>query len=115
MRVTPIVMSAALCIAGLSCDESPTETPPDDSHIQVFVYWDDEGLPDRRLQVVELDLEALTDADGLADFTVPPGRYTLRAYVNGGGPPLFQDFDVKTQEGRTTRIDVLDCLPCVNS
>ena len=77
------------------------------------MYWENQGLPDRRLEIVELGLVRRTNAAGIAVFGLPAGSYTLRAFVNAGGPAGFRDVAVSTRPGETERVAVADCLPCV--
>jgi hypothetical protein len=91
------------------------DVPPDQGLLVVFVFWDAQGLPGRRLEIVELGQVQFTNDAGLARFSLPPGNYTLHADVNGPGPPIGEDLQVTIRRGQTTRIDVLDCLPCVAS
>ena len=106
---------AALCAVSLACSKAPTRPPttPGTSQLDVFVYWNDQGLADRRLEIVELGLTRITDAYGHATFELGPGSYTLRAYVNAGGPPRPRDFSVTIRPGETEHIDVPDCVPCM--
>jgi hypothetical protein len=55
----------------------------------------------------------VTGEDGLAEFDLPPGRYTLRSHVNVGGPAAFYDQELEVTAGKETRVEVLDCLPCL--
>jgi hypothetical protein len=104
-----------LCCMGISCGGGSPLQPWPDSRLVVFVHWDDTGLADKRLEVVELGIVKITDASGLAVFPLPAGTYTLRAYdINMGGPGReFVDRTVTTRRGDTTRVEVADCLPCV--
>ena len=79
----------------------------------VYVHWGDLALADRRIEILELALERFTDGAGIAEFALPPGTYTLRAYVNGPGPSIPRDVTVTTTRWRTTRVEIVDCLPCV--
>jgi hypothetical protein len=81
----------------------------------VYVYWDDQGLPGKDMELVELHASGKTDESGLAEFDAPAGDYTLRVYgINHGGPTLlFIDTPVTITTGQDTRIDIFDCLPCV--
>ena len=108
----------ALALAGIalmSCEVSRTTgpIPLNDSRLEVYVHWGDNGLADRRLEILELGLERFTDETGIAEFLLPAGTYTLRAYVNRGGPSSWLDVNVTTTPGRTTRIEIVDCTPCV--
>ena len=68
-----------------------------------------------RVELVEAGMELKTNQDGLAEFVVPAGRYTLRAYeIIRGGPGLpYVDMDVTVEKKRVTRVEILNCLPCV--
>ena len=80
----------------------------------VFVYWQGRGLSDRRLEIVELHRVQVTNEQGLASFALPAGTYTLHADVNTGGPPAGVNLSVTVRRGETTRVEVVDCLPCVS-
>jgi hypothetical protein len=83
--------------------------------IAVYVHWEDQGLSGRQIEVVQTGETQLTDARGTAEFILPPGTYTIRASgINRGGPgPRSFDYDVEVQEGTTTTLDIVVCLPCV--
>jgi hypothetical protein len=57
----------------------------------------------------------LTGTNGVALFSVPAGRYIVRAYgINRGGPVLLStDFDVEAKPGEPAIVDIVDCLPCL--
>ena len=112
MRRAMVVGLAVLSATSLSCERS-TEAPPR-GRLQVFVHWENQALADRRLEIVELGAVQVTDRNGLAEFVLPPGTFTLRAYVNVGGPAGRRDVSVDVAEGRTTRVGVFDCLPCMS-
>ena len=114
MRKSALLALALLCVSGVSCRRSPV-VPAPEGRLEVFVYWQDQGLADRRLEIVELGLVKFTDAAGVAVFGLQPGSYTLRADVNSGGPPLHRDFAVTMRPGRSERLVVPDCLPCVSA
>ena len=108
----------------LACSEdrivSPTEASNQAARLEsgtvvVFVYWQGEGVPNKRVEVVELGIERITNADGLAEFKVPVGNYTLRTYdINRGGPALrYIDEKITVTRDEETRVDVFDCLDCV--
>jgi hypothetical protein len=81
----------------------------------VYVYWDDQGLSGKRVELIELHKARTTDKSGLAKFVVPPGEYTVRVYdINRGGPALqFIDTPVSITSGEEARLEIFDCLPCV--
>jgi uncharacterized protein (DUF2141 family) len=81
----------------------------------VRVVWDGQGVPDKRVEVLELHVTGTTDAAGYAKFDLRPGVYTVRAYdINRGGPPmLYVDTKVTVMAGKEVLIEVFDCLPCV--
>jgi hypothetical protein len=104
-----------LVLVTVACGKSTPQGPVEDGQLLVYVYWDGAGLPGKRLEIVELGLEKATNDQGLATFVLPPKSYTLRVYgINTPGPPpLFVERSVTTVAGQTTRIEILDCLPCV--
>lgn len=112
MRRAVVFGLAVLCATSLSCQRS-TE-PPSTGHLQVFVHWENQALADRKLEIVELGKVQVTDRNGLAEFVLPPGAFTLRAYVTGPGPAAYRDVSVDVASGQTTRVDVIDCLPCLS-
>ena len=107
-----------LAVAGLvsvSCGHDSPTKPAVDSRVEVYVFYGNEGLADRKLELLEVGLVTQTDGTGIAEFVVPAGTYTLRAYgITTGGPGRpYLDFTVKTTPSETTRVEVFDCLPCV--
>lgn len=79
------------------------------------VHWQDQGVPDIPVVLVETGDTVRTDSSGLSIFPVSPGKYTVRAFgINRGGPILQHiDFDVEVRKGETAIVDIVDCLPCV--
>jgi len=114
MRWTALALALVCCLSW-SCDGGSPIAPRSAGRLVVFVHWQDQGVPDRRLEIVELHLTQLTDSAGIADFLLPAGKYTLRAHVNMGGPGGFTDVSVTVKLGATERVEVADCLPCVGS
>jgi hypothetical protein len=112
MRRAMVLGVAVLSATSLSCGR-PTEGPST-GRLQVFVHWENDALADRRLEIVELGAVRVTDRRGMAEFVLPPGTFTLRAYVNAGGPVGHRDASVNVTEGRTIRVEVIDCLPCMS-
>lgn len=119
MRI-PVAI-AMICVGAvmISCGESDGNIQSFERDVSgtviVYVYWDGNGLPDKRVEVVELGVEMTTDEAGVAEFEVPPGDYTVRAYeINVGGPGLSHlDTKVTVPAGQTIRVEIVDCLPCV--
>jgi hypothetical protein len=116
---------AALCALplALSCEDatgpSHGETTGavvifDSGKLLVRVYFE-EGLPDKRVEVLELGLVRKTDGAGYVRFSLPAGDYTIRAYeINRGGPAmLYVDTPVRVRARETSRIEIFDCVPCV--
>jgi len=89
--------------------------PPKTGTLVVRVYWDDQGVPGKRVEVLELQLTGKTDDAGYATFELPAGAYTVRVYdINRGGPPMrYIDTPVTIIAGKEVLIEVFDCLPCV--
>jgi len=115
MKRLRVFVLALACALGVSCDGGSPLAPRMDSGLRVFVHWEDVGLPQKRLEILELGMEKVTDENGIAEFLVPAGTYTLRAYdINRGGPPVPHiDFAVTTTRAQMTRFEIVDCLPCV--
>ena len=115
MKQIASIALALACGLAVSCGGRSPQAPAADSRLQVYVYWDDTGLADKRLEVLELGVVRLTDKSGIAEFQMPAGTYTLRAHeINRPGPPpAYVDMTVTTNRGEVTRVEVFDCLPCV--
>ena len=121
------LLLATMCLAllALSCQDSTapaTDTGSaqaatlyDSGKLLVRVYFGDDGLPGKRVEIVERGLIRKTNRDGYALFVLPPGEYTLRAYdINRGGPSLLNyDTPVKIRANERTQLNIFDCLPCV--
>jgi hypothetical protein len=110
--------------AALACSEDRIVSPTEESNqaaklesgtVVVFVYWQGEGVPNKRVEVVELGVERITNAEGLAKFKVPIGNYTVRVYdINRGGPPVrYIDEKITVTRDEELHVDVFDCLACV--
>ena len=116
MRGSVFVACLLLSCTIISCDSgkqvAPRIPPETKGRLDVFVQWQGQGVADRRLEIVELAQDQRTDAAGRASFSLEPGSYTLRAYVNGPGPARPRDFGVTIRSGQTERVEVTDCLYC---
>ena len=112
-RRVALLFAVISCLVG--CGRGSPQEPRIDSHLQVYVHWEEMGLAEKRIQIPELGFEKLSDAKGLAVFDMPAGQYTVRAYgINDAGPPpLYVERSVTTTRGDTTTVDIVDCLPCV--
>jgi hypothetical protein len=108
---------AALLFAFLlaSCEYLPFEPPQPLTLIMANVHWQDQGVADIPIVLVQTGDTVRTGSNGLALFSVSPGHYIIRAFgINRGGPILqYIDFDVDAQSGRITEVDIVDCLPCL--
>ncbi len=89
----------------------PGEIP---SGIIAYVHWQHEPIAGIKILLVETGDTLYTDSAGMASFTVPAGKYTIRAFdINRGGPVLISvDFGVAVKPGETTTVDIADCPPC---
>jgi hypothetical protein len=100
-----------------ACSDLGEETPPliYPTLIVAKVHWEDRGVPDIPIVLLQTGDTVRTDSNGLAVFSVFPGNYVLRALgINRGGPALRSlDFDVEAKKGESTIVDIVDCLPCV--
>jgi hypothetical protein len=110
----PIALLILVSACLVSCGDDPASTPRT-GEVVAWVYWDGAGLEGKPVEILETGESRTTDADGLARFRLAPGTYTLRAYgINRPGPPpAYVDFQVTVRAGEETRLEILDCLPCV--
>jgi hypothetical protein len=83
--------------------------------IIVYVHWEGQGIPDKRVELLGLHVVRTTDESGIAEFVAPVGDFTVRVYdINRGGPPLwYVDTEVTVMPDQEVKVDVVDCLPCV--
>ncbi|MCA9727986.1 MAG: carboxypeptidase-like regulatory domain-containing protein [Candidatus Eisenbacteria bacterium] len=111
--MTPLRLTwiSTLILCSFSCGSNPVASRSD-SVLEVRVYWEDQGLPDRSVEVRELGRSAVTGEDGIARFSLPAGAYTVRALVNARGPAGYEDYPVTISRGDLFRLDIVDCLPC---
>ena len=95
------------------CTDNGEEPTP--TLIVAKVHWQDQGVPDIPVVLVQTGDSLRTDSTGLAMFSVSPGKYVIRAYgINRGGPiRLYIDFDVEAKKGEISLVDIVDCLPCL--
>lgn len=110
MKALFFLLAATVLVA---CSDTATRPAPAPGRIVVYVHYD-VGLPGRVLEIVETGDKATTDAGGLAEFDLPPGRYVLRAYgITTPGPGLpYVDREIQVRSGEDQRIEIFDCLPC---
>ena len=111
MRKITVLAILLLCVTTSACSRSPA-APPVQGTLEVTVSWNGQGLPDRRLEILVLGLVKETDARGIAVFELQPGRYTLRAFVNRGGPTGAYDQVVVVPAGESVKVDITDCVLC---
>lgn len=106
---------ALLCGLAASCGGESPLRPRLQSKLVVWVQWGGTGLEGKQLEITELRMTRFTDASGIAEFLLPAGTFTLRAYdINHGGPtPPYVDAVVQTARGVTTTVEIVDCVPCV--
>lgn len=111
MRLCPFILALSLVLLG--CSDKGVEPTP--TLIIAKVHWQDQGIPDIPIVLVQTGDSLKTDSTGVAVFSVTPGPYTIRAYgINRGGPVLrWIDFDVEAKKGGTAFVDIVDCLPCL--
>ena len=117
-----LAVFCALALATSCGNTDPTSIPSPSQQTSVFgearivvhVYFDNQGIPGIKVEVLGLGRIKTTDDDGIAVFRVPAGTYTVRAYnINRGGPILsYVDTKVKVIASESTRVEIFDCLPC---
>jgi hypothetical protein len=121
----PAVLAALTALAA-SCGDSggPVQPPAgakaivarlETGTLFVHVFFGDDGVPGKRVEVLELGRVGITDENGWVEFTLPVGDFTVRVYdVNRGGPALRNiDTKVAIATDEATTIGVFDCLACV--
>jgi hypothetical protein len=125
MRLSALFCVVCFTLVTMACNGSGPYAPADPSTsrlstfetgmISVYVHWGEEGLAGKQVEVLELDRLEITNDDGIANFRVRAGAYTVRVYeINRGGPPLrYVDTKVTVTAHERTTVDVVDCLPCV--
>jgi hypothetical protein len=98
-----------------ACKDTPSQPPQFRSRIVAYVHWGDQPLAGKQIKLLQTGETKLTDSNGLLEFSVPGGKYILRAFdINRGGPSLRSvDFNADVQLGQTVKIDIPDCLDCV--
>ena len=108
------LIGCVFILAGCAKD-TPSQPGQPLGKIVAYVHWQGQGLADKQIVLLETGDTLRTDSKGLAEFSVPAGHYVIRAFdINRGGPCCGSiDFDVETKPGDTTRVDIVDCLPCV--
>ncbi len=101
----------------LRCSDSGVEPPSTapSTQIVVNVHWGDEGIPGIPVVLLGRADSVNTDSSGLAKFSVPPGKYVVRAFGINRGGPAYQHIDVEVEatQGKTSLVDIVDCLPCL--
>ncbi len=114
MRSRFVLLAACLLLVACSDNSATPVQPAPTGSLVVQIYYDSQGIPDKRVELVEPRLERTTDASGVVTFVVPAGNYTLRAYeINRGGPVLQHiDMEVTITAGGKAQVRVFDCLPC---
>ena len=120
------ILLAVICSFAitLACSSSDPVTPISQQtnrwsnfeigRITVHVYWADQGVPGKTVEVLERGVTRITDSNGIAIFRVLAGTLTVRVYdVNRGGPSLrYVDTKVSVTAGDDVHVEVQDCLPC---
>ena len=125
MKRTLLVLATCALSFACACGDATDPTRPgettqavalfDSGRLIVYVYFDNEGISGKRVEVLERGIVRKTNDAGYAGFVLREGDYTVRVYdINRGGPALlYIDTPVTIRAGEETRIEVFDCLPCV--
>ena len=108
-------LSVLIILAALSCNNNPAPSQSNLGVITAYVHWEGQGLANRQVLLVGTADTLRTDSSGRASFTVPAGRYVIRAFgINRGGPGYRTlDFNIECMPTDTAVVDIVDCLPCV--
>ena len=115
----PVVCALALASCVLfvqSCGHSVTGPGVPAGRLVVFVSQSG-SIPEsgKTIEIVGTSQTQVTDASGLAEFTIAAGSYVVRAYgINTPGPPpAFVEQGVVVTSGQTSRLEFFDCTECV--
>lgn len=103
-----------LAIALASCGDDITKPPNGTGKVEVYVFWNEAGVPDKQIEIVETGDSGMTDWQGLILFDLPVGTYTVRAHgigTPGPGRP-YVDNAATVLRGETARVEVYDCQFC---
>ena len=113
MRSARLLLFLAALVAPLGCDYASVYLHFNGALV-VYVYDADFAIQGTLIEVVETGDRATTDASGLAQFSLAPGTYTVRAYdINRGGPCCgFVDELVQVEPDSEARVDIWSCLRC---
>ncbi len=98
-----------------SCKENPSQPQPQLSQIIAYVHWENQALAGKQVQLLQTGETKLTDANGMAEFSVASGNYVVRAFgIDAPGPsPRTIDYTVEVGPGQKSTVDIFDCLPCM--
>jgi len=115
-EIIPCRLLAACCVLCLqSCGHSPTAplTPIG----RLVVHVSENGTlpaPGKTIEIVGTSRTQVTDANGLAEFTVAEGSYVVRAYdiTTPGPPPPFVEKSVEVASSQTSQVEFVDCTMC---
>ena len=117
MKRLTILLAACGLLAATACDKDSTPTASNQTRavLTVIVQFDGEGVSGKQIDVLNTGLSGTTDNSGQVRFTLPPGRYTVRAYgINQGGPVYHHvDQAVDVGAGQSNVVKIFDCLICV--
>ena len=104
-----------LPLALTSCGHTNDVTGPH-GRIQARVQNEfQQPVSGKTVEIRELSLVKTTGLDGIAEFTVLPDRYVVRAYDLGlpGPGRAYVDQGVLVKAGETAVADFVDCQTCV--
>ena len=113
--IAAAVLSLLLPACAKSPDSPAIEPEPDSGTLIVHIFWDrDHGSAGKRVELLETGAGAFTDSTGHAEFVLPAGDYTVRAYDIGtpGPPPPSVDRSIRVRSNDTTRLEIFDCVYC---
>jgi len=105
-----LLLLAPLAFSGCGDDATgPT------GRLEVAVYQDGRtGVPGKQIEIRETSQSARTGDDGQAVFTLPAGRYVVRAYeiaLPGPGRPWVEE-TIGVVAGETVQVEFFDCPLC---
>jgi hypothetical protein len=109
-----LLMLSAFFLGVRGCPDV-TESPSVKGKISVYVHWQETPLEGKKVELLETHDVGFTQTNGIAEFWVQPGIYTVRIYdINKGGPCCaYVDEEVTLVAGESKQLDIVDCLLCV--
>jgi hypothetical protein len=95
-----------------SCQDAPLA--PSGTVIVQVLNTAGQAVSGKEIEIVGQGMTRMTDKTGMAEFSLSPGNYVVRAYSLGvPGPGLpYVDKDTAVQSGEVSTVGFFDCDLC---